>query len=416
MSIVVALERQWPFVVIAGLLGVSLWLRIRQRRPAPLQRADVKPVAEPVVDVKAAPAIARAIDFDDGEAEVAGEQDAQLVTRAHREQAPRAIVFASEANCKLLCTALPISCVSVKSRAEFALASRSKAAVVAFVDIDLLGQFGGERPKLPVIGIIDDAPSATLPKAVHALDSFEWLSHLVAASLLSAPLARSHLTMLLERLTDGPEHGMLGADRVGRVAMLARASRREARFERMQEFFAKNGLSARAISAIADVSEELVMNALYNAPVEAGYFEQAIPRSEEVELPPERACEISYGMDSGHVFVRLRDTFGALTRARLQDVLNRCNKAEVELDESRGGAGLGLWRIFSSASTIAITVIPGRLTDVVVGIAPKNGRIAKQLQAVHLFFVPDATAAADSLIPEDDSNLLDRSVTLVHVA
>jgi hypothetical protein len=172
------------------------------------------------------------------------------------------------------------------------------------------------------------------------------------------------------------------------------------------------------------------MNALYDAPAEAGFF-QPRPRIEDVELPLALACEISYGIEpqrgerpaarSGEgatAFIRVRDPFGAFSRARMAHVLARCNSKNVVLDESRGGAGLGLWRIFSVASNIAITVVPGSLTEFLVGIRLHSGRaVAKQFDACHLFFAP-ASEHYESLaiVPDEAQQLVDKSVTMVLVA
>jgi hypothetical protein len=164
------------------------------------------------------------------------------------------------------------------------------------------------------------------------------------------------------------------------------------------------------ISRIYDIAEELVMNALYNAPSEAGYFKQPVSRTEDVTLPFERACEVSYGLEGENAFVRLRDPFGALRHERLIEVLARCKARSVELDESRGGAGLGMWRVFSTATTVMITVVPGRMTDILVRIALTPGRSAKQLLAADLFFLP-SDRPAERRLTEDES--LDHSVTLV---
>ncbi len=327
------------------------------------------------------------------------------------------VVFAGEAHAGLLRAALPRPYVCVTNRARF-LAEIAKPGAVAFVDSDLFHQVDGATGNVPVIGILDEGVTETLSKSISLLDDHPWLSHVLVASLLSAPFACAHIDMVLERLPYGNDQPMLGSKGIGRVALLARASRREARLERMREFFAKHGLSARTIETIADVSEELVTNALYDAPVEAGYFERAVPRTEDVDLPLDKACEISYGIEKHMVFVRLRDMFGALSRTRLLEVLNRCNSKAVTLDESRGGAGLGLWRVFSAASTIAITVTPGSRTDIVVGFATKDGRItSKQLLALDLFFVPKTSdSLLDSYVPDDDRDLIDNSITLVLVA
>jgi len=324
------------------------------------------------------------------------------------------VIYADEARASLLAAVLPEPRVCVRSRSQL-VSELAKRGAVAFVDVDLLPLLDGLQTQAPIIGIYDDNGSNTLASAVRALGKFSWLAHVVSTSMLRGPAAQSHLALLLERLISGPD--MLGTYGVGRVARLAKASKREARFERIEEFFATHGLSARSIASIKEVAEELVMNALYDAPFEAGYFARAIPRTDDVDLPADRACEISYGIEGDSAFVRLRDTFGALSRDRLVDVLTRCNTDAVSLDESRGGAGLGLWRVFSSASTLSITVVPGQLTDIIVEFSIRDGRMLKHLHAMHLFFAPTKpNDMMDALVADDSRNVFDQSVTLVLVA
>jgi hypothetical protein len=303
--------------------------------------------------------------------------------------------------------------VRVTSRAELAAEVARRFRPIVFVDAELLPHIGGEALQVPIVAIVDDEAPQVLSRTIRAFDSLAWLGHCISAAMLALPLARPHLAILVDRILDSPDQGLLGSSGVGRMARIARASRRELRFERMHQFFAKHGLSERAIRSISDVSEELVMNALYDAPVEAGHFPAAVPRTEDVELPHDLACEISYGIENGTAFVRLRDPFGAFTRDRLLEVLNRCNATDIPLDESRGGAGLGLWRIFKSATTISITVVPGRLTDICVGLAIEKGRLVKQLHAVDLFFKPRATDLLDSVVVGNDHDMFDQSITLV---
>ena len=327
----------------------------------------------------------------------------------------RSLVYAREPNAAALTKALSGPVTRVKSRKEF-LAATLRGPAIAFVDVDLLGQVEGETSNVPIVGIVNDD---SLPSTIKSLGSYPWLSHLVAKSLLVSPFAKAHLRMFEERIAEGPEHVFLGDDAVGRVALLTSSNRREHRFERMREFFGGRGFSTRTMTSISDVAEELVTNALYDAPVEAKYFKAPVPRTEDVELPPAHACEISYGIDHGSGFVRVRDPFGALTRVRLLGVLNRCNSNAVALDESRGGAGLGLWRVFSIASTIAITVIPGRLTDILVRVESKKGKAAaRQTLGVHLFF-PEVQAldgAQGRFAADHDYDLMDESFTSIHAA
>jgi hypothetical protein len=326
----------------------------------------------------------------------------------------QSVVYASEARASLLRAILPAPWICVLSRAELVAACTSGNSI-AFVDVDVLDQLDADSVNAPIIAVLDAKPNEALAETVRLLDKLSWLAHLVSLPMLQSPRGRQHLSMLFDRITHGPEHPMLGASGRGRTAMLASASRREARFERMREYFGKQGLGDRLITTLIDVSEELVMNALYDAPVEAGFFQRARQRFEDVNLPPDRACEISYGMQDDTVFIRLRDPFGALSKARLMEVLNRCNAANVQLDESRGGAGLGLWRVFQAASTLSITVIPKQLTEVVVGIGIKDSRKVAKPTAVHLFF-SKADADQAAFAADEDLGLIDNSITFVHVA
>ena len=323
------------------------------------------------------------------------------------------LVFAREAYASLLCASLDGPCAVVTSRAELVPALTKRRPVVVFVDLDLLPQIDGAVTQVVTIVAILDG---TLEQIAMTFTRFPWLSHVVSVAMLATPQARAHLAALRERLEHGPQQHVLGSAGLGRVALLTSSNRREARFERLREFFSIQNLSPRAISSMNDVAEELVTNALYDAPLEAGYFKTAVPRTEDVELPPEHACEISYGFEDRRTFVRIRDPFGALTRSRLLGVLNRCNTTGVPLDESRGGAGLGLWRVFSSASTLTITVIAGRLTDVLVWVAPtRNRAVGKQLHAVHLFFPEEHSldGARSRFAADHDHDLIDESFTAV---
>ncbi|MCX5747771.1 MAG: hypothetical protein NT062_35345 [Proteobacteria bacterium] len=432
----------WQYGLLGGVVllsGVGLWLRHARLSAAAAAKPDAKPAkadaksakadAKPAkADAKPAKDAKDAKDAPDVKADAEPTKATPTPTPSDGTAKPRLnrpiterpiprsvrplVVFAGDTNARLLATSLPVSHVRVKNQQDFVAATKGKSGV-AFVDVDLLPQLGDDRPIIPVIGMIDDSPSETIAQMIKTLDSYPWLTQVVTTTMLASSQARTSLETLLE-VIDRPDQVMLGVEGMGRIALLAESNHREARFERIEAFFAKHKLAARTITAINDVAEELVMNALYDAPTEAGYFKAAVSREENVTLPADRACEISYGIEGGNVFVRVRDTFGSLSRTRLLDVLRRCSTKAVELDESRGGAGLGLWRIFSVASSITITVIPGHLTDVVVRMSTTNGRINKKLQAIHLFFSP-TTEDPSPTPPNDDRDLMDQSVTLIRV-
>lgn len=323
------------------------------------------------------------------------------------EGASFAVVYAREEHAALLAAALPRPCIVVTSRAEFI--SAAQRADIAFVDSDLLSQLDGSAVEPLVVAIVDDPDPRS--RIVQCLLAQPWVSNFVSALLLSLPAGRAHVSGLFDRVRREVGHSLLPGGSVGRIALLTSSKRRAARFERIREFYVKHAVSPRTLAALADTYEELVTNALYDAPLEAQYISHAVPRTEDIELPRERACEISYGLDGESAFLRVRDTFGSLTRDRMLDVMRRCSTDAVTLDESRGGAGLGLWRVFLAASSISITVFAGQLTDILVEFAPRSRGGSKHVFAANLFF-GSGGRATESFVPGGDLALVDHSITL----
>ena len=266
----------------------------------------------------------------------------------------------------------------------------------------------------PVIAICGES----LHTAVHWLSSRPWLSHIVSAATLQHPMAVQHLGNVMLTLTSsGPPRLLdwVGSTLSGRRVRLAQSSSRQQRLERMAEFFDAKGVGSRTIDLLRDAADELLTNAFYDAPMEAGVLKQPISRTQQVTLPDESACDMVYACHDDLAVVRVRDPFGSLTRARLVEVLSRCARTDmaVEVDETRGGAGLGLWRIFSAASFVAIAVVKGRYTEFLVGIAKRAA--GPRPFAIHLFFNDRSKNARRWRLLDPDSTKpsVNESVTIV---
>jgi hypothetical protein len=322
------------------------------------------------------------------------------------------VVFVRERLLDLLRPVLPQRTVFVNNRRAFFGASFTRRAV-AFVDAEYLDLVDGANVDVPIVAVLDVPAADTLEMTIQLLDQHPWLSHVIQAPLLSLGRARAHLEALIDRLASQSAPGLPSSN--GRVALLARASRREARLARMRDYFIEHQVPERVITSLVDVGEELIMNGLYNAPMEAGFCGRVHTRDEDIELPPDRACEITYGVEDATLFVRLRDKFGALRRERMLEVLARCSGRAVDLDVSRGGAGLGLWRIFSAASNITVAVVPGQSTDITVVVGKQDSRRMARPLSVDLFFAEPQQAAWPSLADdrEDRSLAMDQSITLM---
>jgi hypothetical protein len=256
---------------------------------------------------------------------------------------------------------------------------------VSFIDKDAIESLGWSAPPGHTIGICDEP----MTRSIAWLPLYPWLSHVISTSMLQHPLATAHLNNVISTLlsTNKPRLlDWLGSDISGRRVRLAQSSKRAERLDKMSDYLNTGGVGARTTQLLRDAAEELLTNAFYDAPVAAGAVKNPISRTQEVSLPEQYACDMVYGCRDDLAIVRVRDPFGSLTRERLAEVLLRCSRSDmqVEVDETMGGAGLGLWRIFSVASFVAISVVRNRHTEFLVGIGKRTA--GPRPYAFHLFF------------------------------
>ena len=304
----------------------------------------------------------------------------------------------------------------VSSLKEYLDATRDPSTV-SFLDRTALAEFS-TLSAAPVVGPIIAICDEPLQTAVAWLQPCPWLSHVMSASMLEHPIVEEHLANVLRTLTSTRSPRLLdwfAEDVTGRRIRLTQANKRVARIERMSQFFEDNGVGARSLQLLRDAAEELLTNAFYDAPVAAKAMKRPISRAQDVTLPDDNACDLAYGCREDLAIVRVRDPFGSLTRQRLVEVLTRCSRTDmaVEVDESMGGAGLGMWRIFSGASFIGISVLKDRHTEVLVGVAKRATSGARPF-AFHFYF-RDSTKRRFWQLRDDDSSVpsINKSVMIL---
>jgi hypothetical protein len=290
---------------------------------------------------------------------------------------------------------------------------------VAFLDRTTipLAAAVADTSQSPVVAICDEP----LPAAISWLQPHPWISHVVSEAMLEHPIADEHLDNVTQALTAGNKPRLLdwlGPRASGRRIRLTHASSRAARLEKMSDFFDANGVGSRTLQLLRDAAEELLTNAFYDAPVAAGALKKPVSRTQDISLPDDSACDLAYACRDDLAIVRVRDPFGSLSRRRLVEVLSRCSRTDmkVEVDETMGGAGLGMWRIFSAASFVAIVVVKNRRTEILVGIAKRAGPGPRPF-AFHLFFSDIGKRRFWRLADDESNNLtVNKSVTIVSSA
>jgi hypothetical protein len=152
---------------------------------------------------------------------------------------------------------------------------------------------------------------------------------------------------------------------------------REAKFRRAQR------------QHIAQVCEELLMNALYNAPVdENGHFVFAeVDPKERLDMPTPRPVSIRYAASDRWFAVAVRDRFGTLKKKRIVQYLNKCLQGEQQIDSKTSGAGLGLYLVASRASVYVNNIAPGIATEAIAIFDRRQGR-ERSLENLGVFIHP----------------------------
>jgi hypothetical protein len=149
------------------------------------------------------------------------------------------------------------------------------------------------------------------------------------------------------------------------------------------------GARRPVVAKIESVVDELLMNALYDAPAVATPDERR-PGTP----PPESRALLRWACDGHYFAVSVEDRFGALHKASILDHLARARlergrpRAQVPGEEG-AGAGLGLYFILSSVTRFIANIAPGRRTEVVCLFDLKqSGREAESCaRSLHVFGV-----------------------------
>jgi hypothetical protein len=162
--------------------------------------------------------------------------------------------------------------------------------------------------------------------------------------------------------------------------------------EQAEGFVQGFGGSERSARNVASIAHELLMNAMYDAPVDAqGTPRFAGDRRQEVVLAADEAPGLSIALDGVSLVVQVIDPFGGLKRERLFSALMRGQQRDESpdafLDSSAGGAGLGLISVLDLSSAVIVEVAPQRQTKItsVIDLDIGARELRRMPKSVHYF-------------------------------
>jgi hypothetical protein len=208
-------------------------------------------------------------------------------------------------------------------------------------------------------------PRGDLASTVAALQSHEKV-----AGVLNADGIRSQeVTAMATRLLFGD---IFGLEKVlpwgAHIHMIEVGDYEEkaAAIEQVSRFAASIGVRRKYRESIEQCCDEMLMNALYDAPVDAsGKPLTTTPGKKRKALTGDDRAVIEYGCDGQRFAVAVRDRFGRFERSVLVRYLDKCLHSAEQIDKKVGGAGLGLYLMSHSATSLMFNVLPGVATECV---------------------------------------------------
>jgi hypothetical protein len=145
------------------------------------------------------------------------------------------------------------------------------------------------------------------------------------------------------------------------------------------------GARTPIVHRLASVADELLMNALHDAPRES---RPMLGFSQETSLRSAQRAVLRWGRDHTTLAISVTDTFGAL---RQRDVIGHVRRARDERgrpETDEHGAGLGLYLVLANVASLIVNVDPGARTEVVClfDLAPPARRaIESGVRSLHVF-------------------------------
>ncbi|HWN70351.1 MAG TPA: hypothetical protein VNM90_22075 [Haliangium sp.] len=152
------------------------------------------------------------------------------------------------------------------------------------------------------------------------------------------------------------------------------------------------GARRQLVTKIESVTDELLMNALYDAPaIHRGSSRHArVEKRADTVRPAEDAALLRYASDGRYFAVSVKDHYGELQKGAILEHLRRARAERgrpLQSQSETGGAGLGIYFILSAATQFIANIDPGTCTEVICLFdLRQDGRLARTCaRSLHIF-------------------------------
>lgn len=264
--------------------------------------------------------------------------------------------------------------------------------VLASVDmLPLLKQAKQKSDKTKIVFMSSESIPSYLPK-IHAIGV---MPNIVSRDENDKPATIRNVMSTVTKLAGPNIFGLekylnLGAEI--HEAAICKSSERAALREQMMAHFSSLGIRKSVLDTVGTVLEELLMNAIYDAPIDAvgRLLYNHLPRTHEVELRPHEQGRFRYACDGEYIAISVEDPFGALTAKTTLKYLEKCYGGESVNDDAtmqghKGGAGRGLHQIIENSNLVVFNISPRQRTEVIAFFGMIPGDKTERAPQLHFF-------------------------------
>ncbi|MCM2323752.1 MAG: hypothetical protein NDJ90_10880, partial [Oligoflexia bacterium] len=169
---------------------------------------------------------------------------------------------------------------------------------------------------------------------------------------------------------------------------LAHSFERQSALQQVQAFLEGRGVNPRIIRIGVEATDELLMNALFDAPWSeaGGPYRKYLSRSEGFPLDGRERVTVRMAANEELIGISVTDGFGSLQRAKVLEHL--CQDLRftqyVPPEGNKAGAGLGLHRVNQQAVALLFSSQPGVKTEVTVFL--NNSKSFREFRLGFCFF------------------------------
>jgi len=216
-------------------------------------------------------------------------------------------------------------------------------------------------PRLPGIAIIDESLEDYFPELLLRA----YPHNLIADN---HPLDYRELTSTIKKLLSGDIFGMekYGVSPTETIHLSSSGEKYDV-IEKVRDYCLDKGVQDRIVRNIELILNELLMNAIFDAPVDGKGVKlyEHTDRGAVFDLKERERPIVQYGINEDRLAVSVSDLFGTFREDTFFSYVHRCFSEKSILEGVGKGAGMGLFMVFKSLNQLVINVAYNQKTEVI---------------------------------------------------